>query len=168
MITENIKIEGKFKVYQKIDGVRTLVSESTNVITRSAKYAILRSLAQSSAGTKLDGTFFINNIALCTRVLAGPPGPWDNHALTSISSYQAYQDVVTPSNVSIGASDVTIHFEATWENTSGSDQTIDILATNIGGSPLAENLFSVSGLGTAVKVFDGDPIDIDYYLSISY
>ncbi len=170
MITENLKIQGQFRVYQDVDGVRTLVAESTNVITRTAKSAILRSLAQSSAGIKLDGSFFIDHIALCTRMEYPPAPPWDNLALSAFTSAQMYQEIdPAPANVVIGSSSVYIIFNVTWVNPDPGAVTINLLATTLEETGAVGTIFSVSSLSTDVSVpGNNGSVNVEYTLSIPY
>lgn len=164
-----LKIYGKFIVKQN----GKVVAESSNVVTKAAKDAILRALAQvSGGGDEIGSSFYVHHIAV-GELEAVPPNPdtWYNAALTSLGDVHGDAEISTPPvaiDDSAGTS-VQVVFETSWTNGTGGALDVNFLgAINATGDYTADNVLSVCSLGSTVLVPVGGTMDITYILGFLY
>lgn len=163
---------GKVRFYKTLTtGERVFCGEYYNDITKAAKDAIISSIAQSGATTKLSGTFFAQKIAFCSGVAPKDP---IRDALDAEDGVVVSYETLEPANpeISTNAAQVTVTFTATYTNSSAAGVKISFVAMVYGNSTDASNVFGVVVLTnppyTPIDVGIGETLTTEYTMGYQY
>lgn len=166
---EKLKIFGKYIIRK--NGV--LVGETSNVVTKAAKDAILRAIAQvSGGGDEIGSSFYIHHLAvgLFDTPLV-PPDTWYTSNLTALGDVHGDSEISTPP-VAIDdslANLVQVVFETSWTNSSEISKNVDMFAAIYDTADYtADNVLSVSKYGTPITVANGEELEMTYILGFQY
>jgi hypothetical protein len=119
------------------NGKKVLVGVYHNVYTNQGIEAELRTLLQTTSGTKITSGHYPKKLAYCT-------GSFPSDPLTDdIGTVQSYEDFSALSDVSSTSNAVSGTRSAEWTNSTGEPVTVTYLATTFGSSVTASQVFNM-------------------------
>lgn len=163
---------GKVRLYKTLTtGEKVFCGEFYNDITKAAKDAILSTMAQSSATTKLGATFYSQKIAFCSG--DAPTDPIRDNLNAEGGSVVSYEALETANpEISTNARQVTVTLTATYTNSGASIVEISFVAMVYANSTDASNVLGVVVLTNPpylpIDVGIGETLTAEYTVGYQY